>query len=706
VTTSEAARNRTEVNEGNKGGKRLSSLLYRFVHLRLYLGDRRRELTFRVPAISHEQAFFVLLCVLVSWWSPFCPAFADDDLELREQSALQAAVDRVAPSVVSIETVGGLERVDRLLVGNGPTTGLIVSPDGFIISSAFNFVQKPSSTIVILADGSRLAAQLVATDRSRMLVLLKIEPPSALAVPEATPENEIQVGWWSIAVGRAFDLTRPNVSVGIVSAVGRLAGRAIQTDAKVSPSNYGGPLVDIRGRVMGILSPLSPQKSGEVSGVEWYDSGIGFAVPMEHVQRVLPRLKEGVDLKPGLAGVSLQSGDLYADAPVVAAARPNSPAYKAGIKAGDKIVAVDERNIVRTSQLFDEVNRRYAGDKLTLTLLRGEERIVREIELVDHLDPYQRAFLGVLPQRTGTPAAENGVIVRYVYADSPAAKVSLQTGDVITGLAGKAVKSAGDLVEMMAAAEVGKSAPLEVHRGQEVLQVEVTWQAEPEVVPAEFPAAPPLEGEPPQRPATGRFTVKIPELKNEATAYVPEDYDGRRRYALVVWTHPPGEIPTDDQILGVWKDRCARGQMILLVPKAAEGGKWQSDDFEFIRKSVEQLRTTYTIDPLRVVAWGDELGGSVAYALAFNQRETVRGVVALRAPLATAPVDNDPVSRLDFFLTQTKGARFEKATAAAIQALRDRKFALTLKEQGENASLLSDDELAEALRWIDSLDKI
>jgi poly(3-hydroxybutyrate) depolymerase len=146
--------------------------------------------------------------------------------------------------------------------------------------------------------------------------------------------------------------------------------------------------------------------------------------------------------------------------------------------------------------------------------------------------------------------------------------------------------------------------------------------------------------------------------------------------------------------------------MILLVPKAAEGGKWQSDDFEFIRKSVEQLRTTYTIDPLRVVAWGDELGGSVAYALAFNQRETVRGVVALRAPLATAPVDNDPVSRLDFFLTQTKGARFEKATAAAIQALRDRKFALTLKEQGENASLLSDDELAEALRWIDSLDKI
>ncbi|HEV3343751.1 MAG TPA: PDZ domain-containing protein [Pirellulales bacterium] len=634
------------------------------------------------------------------------PVVADDDLELREQTALQAAVERVTPSVVSIETVGGLERVERVLVGNGPTTGLIVSPDGYIVSSAFNFVQKPSSTIVTLADGTRLPAQLVATDRSRMLVLLKIEPGRVLPVPEAAPENEVRVGWWSIAIGRAFDPARPNVSVGIVSAVGRLSGRAIQTDAKVSPSNYGGPLVDIRGRVMGVLSPLSPQKSGEVSGVEWYDSGIGFAVPLEHVNRVLPRLKEGVDLKPGLVGISLQSGDLYADAPVIAAARPNSPAYRTGLKPGDKIVAVDERNIARTSQLLDEVNRRYAGDKVTLTLLRGDERLTREIELVDHLDPYQRAFLGILPQRTGKQAEAGGAVVRYVYADSPAAQASLQIGDVITALAEKPVKSANELVEIMAAAEVGKPAPIEIRRGDEALHFELTWQAEPEAVPAELPAAPVLEGQPEAGPATGRFSVKVPELKNEALAYVPEDYDSRRSYALVVWTHPPSEIPADDSLLAVWKDRCDRGGLILLVPKAAEGGKWQSDDFEFIRKSVEQLRATYQIDPLRIVAWGDELGGSVACALAFNQRETVRGVVALRSRLAQAPVDNDPVSRLDFFLTQTKGSRFEKATAATIETLRERKFAVTVKEQGENAQLLSDDELAEALRWIDSLDKI
>ncbi|MGH7135033.1 MAG: hypothetical protein ACREHD_04790 [Pirellulales bacterium] len=81
-------------------------------------------------------------------------------------------------------------------------------------------------------------------------------------------------------------------------------------------------------------------------------------------------------------------------------------------------------------------------------------------------------------------------------------------------------------------------------------------------------------------------------------------------------------------------------------------------------------------------------------------------MVALRAPLPSSPVDKDPVSRLDFFLTNTKGSQYEKLTATAIRALRERKFAVTTREQEAKAPLLSDDELAEVLRWIDSLDKI
>ena len=96
---------------------------------------------------------------------------------------------------------------------------------------------------------------------------LKVEPPQPLTVPELTPEKEVRIGQWSIAVGRTFELPQPNVSIGIVSAVRRMWGKAIQTDAKISPNNYGGPLVDLRGRVLGVLVPLSPQGTTAVAGV-------------------------------------------------------------------------------------------------------------------------------------------------------------------------------------------------------------------------------------------------------------------------------------------------------------------------------------------------------------------------------------------------------------------------------------------------------
>ena len=99
-------------------------------------------------------------------------------------------------------------------------------------------------------------------------------------MPELVPVDEIRVGQWAIAVGRSFRADRPNISVGIVSALGRMFGKVIQTDADVSTANYGGPLVDIRGRVYGVVVPMAPQATSEVAGAEWYDSGIGFAVPL------------------------------------------------------------------------------------------------------------------------------------------------------------------------------------------------------------------------------------------------------------------------------------------------------------------------------------------------------------------------------------------------------------------------------------------
>ena len=100
-----------------------------------------------------------------------------------EGRAIQAAAKRVAPSVVKIETFGGLETVGNQLVGTGPTTGVVVSEDGYILSSAFNFIQMPSSILVTLPGEKRQPAEMVAKDNSRMLVLLKIETDKKLPVP-------------------------------------------------------------------------------------------------------------------------------------------------------------------------------------------------------------------------------------------------------------------------------------------------------------------------------------------------------------------------------------------------------------------------------------------------------------------------------------------------------------------------------------------
>src|SRR5262249_30150629 len=182
------------------------------------------------------------------------------------------------------------------------------APDGYIISSAFNFANKPNAIIVqVPGQKERYVAKVVANDTTRFLTLLKIEA-NGLPVPEAAPKNEIQVGQTAIALGRTLESQdgMPSISVGIISALGRIWGKALQTDCKVSPGNYGGPLVDLQGRVQGVLIPASPFSEADVAGVEWYDSGIGFAIPLEYINGVLPRLREGKDLVKGVLGITTQ----------------------------------------------------------------------------------------------------------------------------------------------------------------------------------------------------------------------------------------------------------------------------------------------------------------------------------------------------------------------------------------------------------------
>src|SRR5438552_391160 len=208
----------------------------------------------RIPGAKPQAIVCLIGLMLVANYEVRAQAPALDELQ---EKAMKTALEKVAPSVVQIETTGGTDIIDTgprgqpIRKGVGPTTGLIVSPDGYIISSAFNFANKPSFIVVaIVGQKERLPAEIVATDQTRMLTLLKVKA-SGLPMPVPSPKKDIKVGQWGIAVGRTLDpqsMDRAlSVSVGIISAINRIWGKAIQTDAKVSPVNYGGPLIDIFG---------------------------------------------------------------------------------------------------------------------------------------------------------------------------------------------------------------------------------------------------------------------------------------------------------------------------------------------------------------------------------------------------------------------------------------------------------------------------
>ena len=647
----------------------------------------------------------IALAIGISVLSPW--AQAQDSPQDQEEQAIQQAVSTVAPSVVKIETIGGLERVGRVLVSTGPTTGLVVSSDGYVISSAFNFIQQPSSILVTLPGGGRAAARIVARDHSRMLVLLKVNTTETLPAPAGVPRREMTVGQWAIAVGRTYDQPGPNISVGIVSATNRIWSTAIQTDAKISPANYGGPLVDIQGRVLGVLVPLSPQKGGgEVAGAEWYDSGIGFAVPLADVLERLPAMKAGKDLHPGVMGISLKAGDPYSLPAELAAAQAGSPAYKSGLRAGDTIVEIDGEPITRQSQLKHALGPRYAGDKVHIVYTRGKENAERretDIELTDKLIPYEHPFLGILPMREGT-----GVRVRYVYPDSPAVAGGVRTGDAVVELDGTAVTDAAQLRTLVANVEPKAKATLKVQRDGETLSLVLTPGKLPVDIPGSLPPATKEPLPPPaNKPATGLVEIKLPEEKNECVAYVPENYHPQTPHGVLIVVSSPGAVDRE-KLAARWKSVCEERKLIVLAPMSAAADKWQATETEFIKKTLDDVIAHYTVDASRIGIYGYQTGGAMAYLAGFENVDRIRAIVAIDAvpPPRTRLPETDPINRLAFFIGHAEKSAVAPMMKILFEALGERKYPITKMSLGEQPRDLSDEELTQLGRWLDALDRI
>lgn len=665
--------------------------------------------------------------------------FAQSQEDILEQ-AVQAAARKVTPSMVVIESSGGTETITGAAVpgkrrpgpagapgvrkGSGPTTGVIVSPDGYIISSAFNFANKPTSIIISTQGGKRHVAKIVATDQSRMVTLLKIDA-TGLTVPEAAPTSSMQVGQTVIALGKTLTLTPdapPSVSVGILSALGRIWGRAIQTDAKVSPVNYGGPLADLSGRVLGILVPASPQADGETAGFEWYDSGIGFAMPLDQILSNLEKLKKGKDLRRGVMGITMQSQDQYGAEAIVGSVAPNSPAQKIGLKPGDKVIAIAGKKVENHAQLMNHLGTRYEGDEVEVRILRGKDEInLGKMALAGTLSSPPSGNLGILPMRDDK---EKGVEVRHVLPDTGAAKAGLKQGDrilkagLVTPLAKadaplRPVGNRDDLAALLQSSTIGQFLNLELKRADgKTEQVRITLGPDTQVIPAILPEkaslAKPSNADA-KKPEIGTLRKASAAGDRNYFISIPITYEPNAAYGLIVWLHPTGKGRDKDieDLLATWDDYCARNNIIMVAPRCDSELGWTPGDADIILEAIKHAQDNYNIDRKRVVAHGMGSGAQMAYYIAFQQRQLIRAVAAVGGAMGASPKERIASQPLSFFLAVGDKDLIREAVLETIKKLGEFQYPAILREMKDRGHQYFDSPTLDQMAiWVDLLDRL
>lgn len=296
-----------------------------------------------------------------------------------------------APSVVYITSIAlrrNLFSLNVYEIPQGTGSGFIWDTQGRIVTN-FHVISDASRLEVTLANHSTWKAVLVGAAPDRDLAVLQISAPANMLRPIAIGESkDLLVGQKVFAIGNPFGLDQ-TLTTGVVSALGReitsVTGRTIhdviQTDAAINPGNSGGPLLDSAGRLIGVNTAIfSP------SGAS---SGIGFAVPVGEVNRVVPQIiAKGKLIRPGL-GITLANQrltrELGLEGVMIMKVLPGSSAEKAGLRGttqvreglvlGDVILAVNGKPVKEYDRLRDELERHEVGQSVTLTLLRDGGRV-------------------------------------------------------------------------------------------------------------------------------------------------------------------------------------------------------------------------------------------------------------------------------------------------------------------------------------------
>jgi putative serine protease PepD len=277
--------------------------------------------------------------------------------------------DAAAPGVVSVQA------------GPASGTGFVVNRNGTLVTNAHVVAGANTAQVSFGDSGRMINAEVLGTDVSSDLAVLRVDPGSvdSLRPLPLADSDRVRVGDAVVAVGNPFGLDR-TATAGIVSAVGReirapdgfQIDHVIQTDAPINPGNSGGPLLDARGRVIGVNTQIATGGSG--SG----NVGIGFAVPSNTVREVLPALARGERIKRPFLGVTSAPHPAGAE---IQGVTPGSPAAGAGLRAGDVITGVDGASVSDPDDLSAAVSGHEPGDEVELEVTRDGEQRTFDVEL-------------------------------------------------------------------------------------------------------------------------------------------------------------------------------------------------------------------------------------------------------------------------------------------------------------------------------------
>lgn len=406
---------------------------------------------------------------------------ANAQIDASRRTAVTAAVARVAPSVVTVQTEAvqrvpadmmeqffGGRSAERPVAGLG--SGFILRKDGVILTNA-HVVRGATSISVALRDGTTYAAKLVGLDEINDLAVLKVNAPNLPVAPLGNSSSLI-VGEWAIAIGNPYGFvlanTEPSVTVGVVSGVGRnlLASPSdggngayvdmIQTDAAINPGNSGGPLVDAAGEVIGVNSSIYSPSGGSI--------GLGFAIPINRASRVADDLLTHGSVRRPWIGVkpSVSPNRTLGKAPLrgvtVAAVTAGSPAASAGIRTGDVITHAAARPIRNAYDWEAELLELRVGDTVPITIRRGGSDVTLNVRVSDlpEVNAPRVTVLHEIELTTLTPAIRSERNIRSgagAYVQNVSARVSdqigLAQGDVIVQVNSTRITSAEDAAQAL-----------------------------------------------------------------------------------------------------------------------------------------------------------------------------------------------------------------------------------------------------------------